>query len=102
MGILLLLYIFAYYRFMQYIVPWKFSFYRKDRWIYRVCRSSYMPTDIFTDVTVYKENKYVFHCYYTDYKNERKKLVIPKCYPDIEEILYHDSNGSEHNRSSNY
>ncbi len=58
--------------------------------------------DIFTDVVVYNENKFVYHCYYTDYKNERKKLVIPKCYPNIEEILYQNSNESELNRNSDY
>ncbi len=58
--------------------------------------------DIFTDVVVYNENKFVYHCYYTDYKNERKKLVIPKCYPNIEEILYQNSNKSELNRNSDY
>lgn len=85
---LLLLYTYIFYKYIAYIFFWKISFYRKDRWIYRICYLENIDTDILTDVTVYKESKFVYFCRYTDCKNKKKVLIIPKCYPGIEEILY--------------
>ena len=84
--------------FVKHIVVrvffWKTYYYRKNRWIYMVCDLKYIDTDIYTDLKVYKETKLGYHCYYTDYKNKRRNVFIPKYYPNIEEILYQDINNN--------
>lgn len=71
-----------------FIFTWKYSFYRKSRWIYRVSYLDDQRSDIYTDLKVTKKNNCFYFCVYTDYKNRKKRLIIPNCYPEIEDILY--------------
>lgn len=38
-----------------YIFTWKYSFYRKDRWIYRISYIDDLHSDIYTDLKVVKK-----------------------------------------------
>lgn len=73
--------------YLPYLFGHKYSYYRKDRWIYCICKDENAETTIYTDLHVLKETKESYCCAYVDSKNIIRKVIIPKYYPDIEEIL---------------
>lgn len=73
--------------YKPYIFGYKYSYYRKDRWVYCVCRDENTVTKIYTDLKIKSENSFSYICTYRDYKNRIQEKIIHKYYPDIEEIL---------------
>ena len=73
--------------YLPYLFGYKYSYYRKDRWIYCICKDENVETTIYTDLRVLKETKESYYCAYVDSKNIIRKVIIPKYYPNIEEIL---------------
>lgn len=73
--------------YKPYICGYKYSFYRIDRWIYCVTKDEYRATKIYTDLYVEKELNCCYKCIYTNYENKQCKLIIPKYYPKIENII---------------
>ena len=50
--------------YKPYIFGYKYSYYRKDRWVYCVCKNKDTETMIYTDLKIKSENSYSYICTY--------------------------------------
>ena len=65
-----------------------YSFYKENDIVCRVSLASIRPMQIYANLLVEKETSDAYYCSYINQKGKRKKLVVPKCYPQIDEILF--------------
>ncbi|MDO4378603.1 MAG: hypothetical protein Q4C64_05570, partial [Erysipelotrichia bacterium] len=65
-----------------------YSFYKENDCIYRISSASMITAQAFANVLVEKETSNAYYCSYISQNGKSRKLIIPKCYPQIDEILY--------------
>ena len=65
-----------------------FWFYKENGIVCRASSSTLFPIKLLANLMVEKETSTAYYCSYVDQNGKRKKIVIAKCYPEIEEILY--------------
>ncbi len=65
-----------------------YSYYKENDCIYRISSTSMITAQVFANVLVEKETDNAYYCSYISENGKSRKLIIPKCYPQIDEILY--------------
>ncbi len=65
-----------------------YSYFKKDDCVCRVSSQTLVTSQVFANLLVEKETSNAYYCSYISQNGKTRKLVIPKCYPNIEEILY--------------
>lgn len=64
-----------------------YSYYKKDDCVCRISSASLITTQIFANLLVEKQTDSAYYCSYISQNGKRRRLIIPKCYPQIDEIL---------------
>ncbi len=91
-GILAIVAVFGYIYVVVKMAPFvscnSYSYFKKDDCVCRVSSQTLVTSQVFANLLVEKETSNAYYCSYISQNGKTRKLVIPKCYSNIEEILY--------------
>lgn len=82
------LYFFIAIKISPFVSTASYSYYKKDDVVYRISNSSMVTVQMFANLLVEKEDEKAYYCSYISQNGKSRKVIIPKCYPEIDEILY--------------
>lgn len=66
----------------------KFSFCKENDIVYRVSQTSIKLMQGYANLLVEKETSDAYYCSYINQYGKKREMLIPKCYPQIDEILF--------------